>query len=150
MINEMQSTLLDTILVFENVGEFVTCLVKDYASQNPTEISNLIKLNNDLMIEHTKHLERLNSEAEHALRWQVCNTYFLKKNFEVASNEDFIIALTACEVLFPDGDIFYGSQLEKKYFQSMLAYLKTNLTEYLDSDWATMYNHNKYIKLITA
>jgi hypothetical protein len=150
MITEKQYTLIDSVLAFENAGEVVKCLVKEYAEKNPTEILSLIKLNNDLITVHTKHLEQLNNEALHALQWSVCNTYFLKKKFEVSRNEDFVIAITACKALFPEGKVSYASQLEQQYFNSMVAYLKSHLSEYLDSDWAEMYGCNSYIKLITS
>lgn len=149
MINEMQSTLIDGILDFENAGEVIKCLVKEYAGKNPADITSLMKLNNDLMIVHTKNLEQLNNEARHSLSWQVCNTYWIKKNYEVKNNEDFVVAIHACKTLFPEGNASYASQLEKKYFDSMVAYLKNNLSEYLDSDWAKTQGLNSYIKLVT-
>lgn len=148
MINELERRIIDNILTFENVGEIVASLVKRYAEKKPDEITGLIRLNNDLLATHTKHLEQLHNQALHSLQWQVCNIYFIKKNFEVNNNEDFVVAILTCKTLFPEGDVSYGSELEKKYFDSMVSYLKDNLSEYLDSDWANMQGLNSYIKLI--
>ena len=143
MINQMQESLIESMLDFYNAQEVILTALKRHSRKNPDEIINVLNAMNMLVADNIRINQEQNSKIENSLSFTITS---LPKN--IKTEFEFITALSNCEILCPDGNTEGNSPAVKKYFASMLEYLKTHEKEYLDSDWAKHNGHNGYLHTI--
>jgi len=143
MINQTQELVIKGILNFDNAQEVILTALKRHSQKNPGEIVNILNAMNMLVAENIRINQDKNDKCENALSYTITS---LSKN--IKNEFEFVNALSNCEILCPDGNTEGNSPAVKNYFASMLEYLKIHEKEYLDSDWAIGFGHNKYLHMI--
>jgi len=144
MITQMQESLVEGLLQFDNAQEVILTALKRHSKNNPAEIINVLNAMNMLVADNIRINQEQVNDTENALAYSVS----LLSNKKIKNNIEFVTALDACKILVPNAETKYQSESVINYYESMLEYLKEHESEYLDSDWAISFNHNKYLHTI--
>ena len=148
MFTEKQEELIQNITNDSKAGELIVESLMRHVEKNPHKIIGMQQTIISLTTILLKKMENQINVSHEGLRYAIGEFYWKNKNYIVKNNASFVVAVKICKELFPDGDISFGNGYEKRYFNSMLIYLQEHRNEYVDSDWATLYNYNSYFEMI--
>ena len=150
MRTEKQEKLIQNIIDDPDAEGLIVESLMRYIKQNPHRIIGIQQTIISLTTIVLKKMENQINTSREGLRYAIGEFYWKNKNYAVKNNASFVVAVRICKELFPNGDTTYTSEYEKKYFTSMLVYLRDNRDEYVDSSWAISYNYNNYFKMILS
>lgn len=143
MITRQQFEAIKFLVNCKNIAEITTVLLRALSEERPDAVPDVVGLIGDMTKSMAKSQKKTLDHVKHVFEYAVgCQS-------EIKDEHEFIIALEACKILFPDGVTINASPAARKYYDNMLAYLKADLSRFQETEWAEP-DTEAYIKKITA